>query len=147
MQRIHLMVLVLVGSLFWTITSAHAGELAGLQESGGIVSPLLRLLLALGVVLLLAYASIHFFKRLSTRRVNGGSQLMKVLEVLPLGAKTRLVAVRVGQRVLLVGAGDDRVTTVAELTASEFDAAVIDAAARAIPFKDRGIGPNAHVDR
>ncbi len=76
---------------------------------------LVRLLLALGVVVALVYAVAWLLRRSGRHRVGSRGRLMEVVDVLPLGPRSRLVAVRIGGRTVVVGAGDHAVTPVAEL--------------------------------
>lgn len=114
-----------------------AGEAGGAAHAP-VFPSMLRLFGALVVVIGLIYGSILVIRRLAVRRSPGRLHLFKVLEVLPLGAKTRLVAVKFGARVIVVGAGDDRVEALAEVPAAELgDAAALEAESPALPFKDR----------
>jgi flagellar biogenesis protein FliO len=63
--------------------------------------------------------------------------MMKVLEVLPLGPKSKLVAVQLGEKILVVGSGEDRVSTVAELDPSQVgaDGDLLEPSA-GVPFKE-----------
>lgn len=76
---------------------------------------LLRLLLALGVVCLLAFVTL----KLLQRRLRGGPTpgLLRVLDRLPLGPRQQLWLVEVGGRVFLLGASDGGIARLAELEA------------------------------
>jgi flagellar biogenesis protein FliO len=62
---------------------------------------------------------------------------MKVLGVLPLGAKTRLVTVRIGHRVYVVGAGESQVTAITSMDDDEYRLLTEEDGADVVPFRER----------
>jgi len=97
----------------------------------------MRLGLALGGVVALVYL-VAFLLRRSRNGVKARSNhLMNVVEVLPLGPKSRLVAVRVGERILVVGAGESSVNPVAELGEDEAEPLLETGTHTVIPFRER----------
>ena len=62
--------------------------------------------------------------------------MMNVLDVLPIGSKSKLVAVQIRDRVLIVGAGDADVRTLAEFDGEDFIAAAGEAS-DASAFRER----------
>jgi flagellar protein FliO/FliZ len=88
----------------------------------GYGSALLRMLAALVVVCVLAYVVLRF----GLRRLAGPSpraSRMRVLERCPLGSGKALWIVRVGQRTFLVGAAEQGLNMLAELSASDLASA------------------------
>jgi len=82
--------------------------------------------MALAVVIGLLYLCFYLLRRLAGRRRLPESGSMKVLDVLPLGPKTRLVTLQMGRRVLLIGAGEQSVNAVAEFDLEELQRAASD---------------------
>lgn len=111
---------------------------SGLRPSETSVIPsIMRLGLALGGVVALVYL-VAFLLRRSRNGVKARSNhLMNVVEVLPLGPKSRLVAVRVGERILVVGAGESSVNPVAELGEDEAEPLLETGTHTVIPFRER----------
>ncbi len=94
-----------------------------------------RLLASLAVVVALVYVVAWALRRAGRHRVGASGRMMEVVDVLPLGPNSRLVVVRVGERTLVVGAGDHAVTPVTELDAGEI--AALEAAETVVPLRRR----------
>ena len=88
---------------------------------GGYGWYLLQTLLALGAVCLLAWIVLRW----GVRRLYGGTAggRVRVLERVPLDARRTLYLVEVGEKVLLLGAGEGRLTTLAEIDPKTLPAA------------------------
>jgi flagellar protein FliO/FliZ len=86
----------------------------GLADTSTFVSYFLSVLIALGIVLLLAWVTIRLLAgRLGT--LGPGGRNIRVIETMPLGAKRSLHIVEVGEKVYLIGCTDGGVTLLAEL--------------------------------
>ena len=83
-----------------------------------LTSVLVGVLWKLGVVVLLAYGALWLIKRFSVRRVVSGGQQLQVLETVGLGANRSLHLVRVGPQVLLLGATQQEVRTLGDVSNS-----------------------------
>lgn len=82
--------------------------------SGEIIDPLVRLVLALPVVLGLAYLALKY--GLARRfAITSGNRRMKLVEQLPLGPKAVLSLVSLGGRYYLLAHQDNSVTLIKEL--------------------------------
>lgn len=115
---------------------AAAAEPAGPAMESPMPS-LLRLALAFAGVIGLVYAVSFVLRRAGNRRRRSGSRLVNVVDVLPLGPKARLVTVKIGGRVVVVGAGESSVTRIAEIDSEEYRELVDGDDAPVIPFRDR----------
>ncbi len=94
---------------------------AGAEAAGSPVFPsLMRLGAALAAVVALVYLVSIFLKRTGNRKRSQKNNLMNVLEVLPLGTKTKLITVKLGQQVIVIGAGESSVTRITELNEAEY---------------------------
>lgn len=85
---------------------------------GAVVSSLLAIVLAMGVVLGLAWAVIWLLRRVQDRQMGGGEgdesgRQLRFVRALPIGPRERLVLVEVAGEQLLVGVGGGLVTLVA----------------------------------
>jgi len=80
---------------------------------GDIYGALVRLIIFLPLVVLLAYLTIKF--GLGKRILYGSPGSLRVVERLPLGARTCLYVVAVDNRYYLLGAGDGGVSLITEL--------------------------------
>ncbi len=129
-------ILGLVGGAGWVgvaVAADPSGATAGPQIGPAIV----RLGVALVGVIALVYLVAFVVRRSNSATPIRANRLMSVVEVLPLGPKSRLVAVRVGERVFIIGAGEGAVSAVTELGADEAAAALEAGATPVIPFRDR----------
>lgn len=99
------------------LSAAAASEGAG---ASSLVLPLLRMVGALIVVLLLFYATLFIVRKLSSARNAASTRVFQLVEILPLSPKTRLLALKLGKRVLVLGASDQSVQRIAELDWEEF---------------------------
>lgn len=89
---------------------AHAQATPAQDVGGGLV----QLVLGLGVVLVLLFASLWLLKRLSAPRgENAGT--MRVVSGIAVGARERVVVVEVGGNWLVLGVAPGRVTALAEM--------------------------------
>lgn len=98
---------------------------------GTIFSSLLAIVLALAVVLGLAWAVIWLLRRLQDRQMGpqeegAGGRSLRFVRALPLGTRERLVLVEVGPEQLLVGVTGGVITLIAHW----------DAAGRTIPARE-----------
>jgi flagellar protein FliO/FliZ len=94
-------------------------EVAALSGgSTASVFTLLRMLLVLAVVAVAIYGVVVFMKRIS-RPPQQRNPYLKVLARVPLGAGTVAVVVSVGSKAWLVGAGDNSVSLLSEITDQE----------------------------
>ena len=78
----------------------------------------LRTALALVAVVALMYAFFFWLRRTYFGR-RGTGRLLQVLDVAPLGSKALICALKVGDRVLIVGAGEGRVSLLCEIQGDE----------------------------
>jgi flagellar biogenesis protein FliO len=113
---------------------ADAAAFAGGES---LVPSLVRLVLAMIAVLVLFYLCFLVFRWLYRRRGLGGAQTLRILEVLPLGTKAKLVAVKLGDKVLLVGAGENSLSKIDELPFETYESLSGRTGKPAVPFKDR----------
>jgi flagellar protein FliO/FliZ len=93
---------------------------------GSMVIPLL-------VVIAGAYATIRGLRYLNRRiaRTVGSSELLEVIETVSLGGSGMLHLVRIGDRVVVVGAGTGSLSLITELSAEEAERALIGRASEA----------------
>jgi flagellar protein FliO/FliZ len=89
---------------------AHA-QAAPAQDIGG---SLVQLVLGLGLVLALLFASLWLLKRLSAPRGEAAGT-MRVISGIAVGARERVVVVEVGGNWLVLGVAPGRVTALAEM--------------------------------
>lgn len=104
---------------------------------GSVLPSLLRLLGAFVLVIALVFTCSVVFRRLTSRRRGGGTRAMNVLDVLPLGAKSRLVTVKIGRRVYVIGAGESSVNRIADMEEDEYQLVFGDDEVPVVPFKER----------
>lgn len=78
----------------------------------------LRAALALGAVVALMYAFFFWLRRTYFGRKKSG-KVLQVLDVAPIGSKTLVCALKVGERVLIIGAGEGRVSLLCEIGGDE----------------------------
>lgn len=114
------------------------------QSSGEVSAPapvfpsLLRIGLSFAGVIALVYLLSMLLKRMDRRKQTRGNNFMNVLEVLPLGPKTKLVTVKLGQQVIVIGAGESSVNRITELGEAEYTAVCgQDENGPVVSFKDR----------
>lgn len=91
---------------------------------------LLQMLLGLGVVLLLLFASLYLLKRLTAPR-GGAAGLLRVVAGTAVGTRERVVVLEVGDTWLVLGVTPGSVTALTQLPRSNVPAA-------AMPGKDFG---------
>lgn len=121
------------------------GSSGPVSVDAGLGGTALRLLLGLLVVVGLIMGVWYVMKRVQRSRYpalddSGGGQLISVLATTPLGPNRALHIVRVGEEVVLVGATDHAVQTVAHLDADTAAAVV-----RTMPPADGGPGVAARA--
>ncbi len=80
---------------------------------------LVRMILVLGFVIGSIYGVFYLLKRSSTRRLGGGSGLLRIVDEHALAGGKSLHLIEVGRQVFLVGAGDDSVGLISEITDDE----------------------------
>jgi flagellar protein FliO/FliZ len=102
-----------------TAPKLAAAQAAAPPELGG---SLLQLLLGLGVVLLLLFASLYLLKRLAAPR-GAAAGLLRVVAGTAVGARERVVVVEVGETWLVLGVAPGRVTPLTQLPRQEMPAA------------------------
>lgn len=99
-----------------TVSTRPAADAAA---SAAVYPSVLRLGLAFAGVIALVYVLSALIKRMNRGRQKRRDSLMDVLEVLPLGPKTKLITVRLGRQVVVVGAGESGVNRITELGEDE----------------------------
>jgi flagellar protein FliO/FliZ len=100
---------------------------------------ILRMVLVLALAAVAIYGLVFFFKRLSSPR-DQKNPYLKVLARIPMGAGSSVAVVSVGNKAWLVGAGDNGVSLISEITDQEMvDAMLLDDSRRG---NDAG-GPNS----
>ncbi|PID39085.1 MAG: hypothetical protein CSA65_07370 [Proteobacteria bacterium] len=105
-------------AVYEVLLLAQGAKVAPEALPSGYGSALLRMLAALVVVCVLAYVLLRF----GLRRLGGGlprTSHVRVLERCPLGSGKALWVVRVGARCFLVGAAEQGLSLLAELTPEE----------------------------
>lgn len=80
---------------------------------------LVRMILVLGFVIGSIYVVFYFLKRSSARRIGGGTGLLRIVDEHALAGGKTLHLIEVGRQVFLVGAGDDSVGLISEITDDE----------------------------
>lgn len=88
-----------------------AAQAAAAPELGG---SLLQMLLGLGVVLLLLFASLYLLKRLAAPRGTAAG-LLRIVAGTAVGTRERVVVVEVGDTWLVLGVAPGRVTPLTQL--------------------------------
>jgi len=78
----------------------------------------LRAALALGAVVTLMYLFFLWLRRMYFGR-RGTGRLLQVLDVAPLGSKALICALKVGDRVLIVGTSEGRISLLCEILGDE----------------------------
>jgi flagellar protein FliO/FliZ len=87
---------------------------------------ILRMVLVLALAAAAIYGLVFFFKRLSSPR-DQKNPYLKVLARVPMGAGSSVAVVSVGNKAWLVGAGDNGVSLISEITDQEMvDAMLLD---------------------
>ena len=122
MHTMRLYLLVAVVILLFTC-AVWAQSPAGTSSSLGPTYYLLRALLSLALVVALIYAIYFGLRRLSTHRLSGTSddQLqLRLLHSRHLGGGRWIYAIRVADRVLIVGGGTEGLRTLAEMSADQY---------------------------
>jgi flagellar biogenesis protein FliO len=120
--------------------AALAGAAEPVAVSGGagpVLPSLIRLIGGFVLVIVLVYACAIFFKKMSRRRNTGGTRAMNVLDILPLGAKSRLISVKIGCRVYVVGAGESQVNAITSMDEDEYRSLTDEDQAEVVPFRER----------
>ena len=116
--RPYLLVTVII-SLFGCAVWAQSP--AGTSSSPGPTYYLLRALLSLALVVALIYAIYFGLRRLSTQRLSGTSDdQLRLLHSRHLGGGRWIYAIRVADRVLIVGGGTEGLRTLAEMSADQY---------------------------
>jgi flagellar biosynthetic protein FliO len=87
----------------------------------------LSVLLKLGLVIGLIYASLYVLKRWQGGALAGRARQVTLVETTRLSPRQALHLVKVGQRTLLIGATDASLNLLTELAAPEFEAALREA--------------------
>ena len=118
-------------------TTGATGPVAASSSAGPVLPSLIRLIGGFVLVIVLVYACAIFFKKMSRRRSSGGTRAMNVLDVLPLGAKSRLVSVKIGCRVYVVGAGESQVNAITSMDEAEYNSLTDEDQAEVVPFRER----------
>jgi flagellar biogenesis protein FliO len=80
---------------------------------------LVRMILVLGFVIGSIYVVFYFLKRSSTQRLAGGAGLLRIVDEHALAGGKSLHLIEVGRQVFLVGAADDSVGLISEITDDE----------------------------
>jgi len=108
---------------FPTFDAKHADEMARADESTGWV--VLSWLLALGIVVLSIYLSLHFGLRklMGLKGFSGGrGRLLSVVEKLPLDPRKSLYVVKAANDYWVVGVADESMSHIGSLPRDEVDA-------------------------
>ena len=113
------------------LPAAAAPQLAAAQT---VVAPdlggsLLQMLLGLGAVLLLLFASLYLIKRLAAPR-GAAAGLLRIVAGTAVGTRERVVVVEVGDTWLVLGVAPGRVTPLTQLPRQEVPAS------KPLPGKD-----------
>jgi flagellar biosynthetic protein FliO len=119
------------------VLAGPATAIATNGPQGPVLPSLIRLLGAFILVIVLVYTCSIFFKKMSRRNTAGGSRVMSVLDVLPLGAKARLVTVKIGHNVYVIGAGESQVNTIASMDEQEYRLLSEQDRVDVVPFRER----------
>ena len=86
----------------------------GLADASTFVSYLLSVLVALGIVLVLAWLALRFLAgRMSLPGMRGKS--IRIVETAPLGPRRSLHIVEVGEKIFLVGSSEGGISLIATL--------------------------------
>jgi len=75
-----------------------------------------RTILALAMVVALIFLARYLLRRLGSRGAAGGARPIEIVARVSLSARQQLVLVRLGGRLLLLGAGTDGIRTLTEIT-------------------------------
>jgi len=140
---VHRQAAALAGTGIFSVVVLSAAAVSA-QSPGtiaGDVSPLpslVRLLAAFIAVVVLLFVMSALLKRFRNRKRAGTDRFTDVLEVLPLGAKSKLITVRLGRRIVVLGAGDSSVNRIAELDESEYNSSLDrEDGAAVVSFRER----------
>lgn len=135
--RLKMIGTAILASIVFLAKPSMALESADPPGLSGLVPSLLRLFFALILVLFLIYLTLAVFKRLYRNQGSRETRLLRIVDVLPLGAKVKLVTVLLGDRVLLLGAGEESVNRITDISREEFEAITERARSESsAPFKE-----------
>lgn len=84
---------------------------SGMYQSGDLWGAALRLLVAMAIVVPLAYFAARLFSR---RAAGAGGRVLKVLEAVPLGPNRGIYLVEAGDRILVLGMTPEQVNLLTE---------------------------------
>ena len=114
-------------------STAHAGD----AMLGSTIPSLLRLMGALIVVVAAMYVGAYILKRSRGRSKLQKNKFIKVLEAVPIGQKTKLIAVELGDKVMVLGASENSLNRLAIVHADKYRDAIEDTDPDVIPFRSR----------
>ena len=101
------------------LPNTAAAESAGAPELG---SSVVQMLLGLGVVLALVFASLYLLKRLSAPR-GAAAGLLRVIAATAIGPRERVVVLEIGETWLVLGTAPGCVTQLSQLPRQDLPAA------------------------
>jgi len=114
------------GSKAGVTTGSASGSASGPGETiglagGSVIGPIVKMFSALAIVVVIAYLALYLLKRLMGRRYGGSltDDNVEVLQTTCIGPHKAISLVRVGNRSVLVGVTDSRISTLTELDATE----------------------------
>ncbi len=100
---------------------ALADEDAVPELTGDVWPALIKLVLALGLILVIIYGSVWLMKRFSLGKVVGNSELISVVDKRFLAPKQAVYLLKVGKQHLLVGSSEAGLTKIAALTSEDLE--------------------------
>lgn len=96
-----------------------AARAADARPSGELTGSMMQMLFGLALVIAVLLATLWLIRRLSAPR-GSAAAAVKVLAATALGPRERLVLVRIGEEVLVLGVAPGRVSTLHRISAAEF---------------------------
>lgn len=98
-----------------------ADEDAAPELSGDVWPALIKLVLALGLILVIIYGSVWLMKRFSLGKMVGNSELISVVDKRFLAPKQAVYLLKVGKQHLLVGSSEAGLTKIAALASEDLE--------------------------
>jgi flagellar protein FliO/FliZ len=109
------------GNATTTVAEHEAGPPIAGGEQPSVAAAVAKMVSALALVILVAYAALYGLKKMMNRRYGGGRNggSLEVMQSTFVGPHKQVSLVRVGKRAVLVGITDHQITTLTELDPEE----------------------------
>ena len=114
----------MIHRLFTLLLVCAAPSMAAAQSSGApeLGSSVAQMLVGLGVVLALVFASLYLLKRLSAPR-GAAAGLLRIVAATSVGPRERVVVLEIGETWLVLGTAPGSVTSLMQLSRQDLPAA------------------------